>query len=213
FAQTGITFCLFIRIAYKTPIRNRYSEALIAPLLPQAKKRHFEVEKNSFRTLKLRFYPTISLFPQFSARNVSLDHVNPWQGDHTESAYHGDRKLCSTRRKNSSPAKELGITFCPGIEIAYVTTIRNRHSETVHRTLVSRNSISGPKLHRGACLLEHRLSHPLGKTQIFICPAIGTACDAPIRNRHFDPVGTRSNSEIFSLAPKLFSGSMVAGCQ
>ncbi|MQL77811.1 hypothetical protein Taro_010209 [Colocasia esculenta] len=31
----GITFRSFIRIAYKTPIRNRHSEAPVAPLLPQ----------------------------------------------------------------------------------------------------------------------------------------------------------------------------------
>ncbi|MQL72309.1 hypothetical protein Taro_004650 [Colocasia esculenta] len=42
-------------------------------------------------------------------------------------------------------AKELGITFRTGVGIAYVTTIRNRHSETVDRVLVSRNSVPGPK--------------------------------------------------------------------
>ncbi|MQM07451.1 hypothetical protein Taro_040290 [Colocasia esculenta] len=42
-------------------------------------------------------------------------------------------------------AKELGITFRTGIGIAYVTTIRNRHSETVNRALVSRSSVPGPK--------------------------------------------------------------------
>ncbi|MQM22327.1 hypothetical protein Taro_055378 [Colocasia esculenta] len=34
--------------------------------------------------------------------------------------------------------KELGITFRMGIRIAYVTTIRNRHSETVDREMVFR---------------------------------------------------------------------------
>ncbi|MQM22516.1 hypothetical protein Taro_055569 [Colocasia esculenta] len=54
-------------------------------------------------------------------------------------------------------AKELGIPFRTGIGIAYVTTIRNRHSETVDRALnrhsetvdralVSRNSVLGPKI-------------------------------------------------------------------
>ncbi|MQM07003.1 hypothetical protein Taro_039834 [Colocasia esculenta] len=41
--------------------------------------------------------------------------------------------------------KELGITFRTGIGIAYVTTIRNQHSETVDKALVSRNSVPGPK--------------------------------------------------------------------
>ncbi|MQL74892.1 hypothetical protein Taro_007248 [Colocasia esculenta] len=49
--------------------------------------------------------------------------------------------------------------------------------------------------------------------QIFICTAIGTTGEPPIRNRHFDPVGTRSDSEIFDSAPKLLSGSLVEGCR
>ena len=57
-------------------------------------------------------------------------------------------------------AKELGITFRTGIGIAYVTTIWNRHSETVDKMLVSRNSILGAKFHRGACVLVHRLPYP-----------------------------------------------------
>ncbi|MQL90848.1 hypothetical protein Taro_023450 [Colocasia esculenta] len=42
----------------------------------------------------------ISPFLRFSRYNVSLDHVNPEQSNHTESAYHGDWKLCSTRCEN-----------------------------------------------------------------------------------------------------------------
>ncbi|MQM23916.1 hypothetical protein Taro_056986, partial [Colocasia esculenta] len=57
-------------------------------------------------------------------------------------------------------AKELGITFHTGIRIAYVTTIRNRHSETVDRALVSRNSVTGTKFPPGACVLVHQLSYP-----------------------------------------------------
>ncbi|MQL82859.1 hypothetical protein Taro_015328 [Colocasia esculenta] len=96
-------------------------------------------------------------------------------------------------------AKELGITFLQGIRIAYVTTIRNRHSETVNRALVSRNSVPVPKFHSGACVLVHRLSYPLGRTQIFVRPAIGTSREAPIQNRHFDPVAFgdfRSDAQI-----------------
>ncbi|MQM01436.1 hypothetical protein Taro_034189 [Colocasia esculenta] len=103
FAQTGITFCSVIGIAYKAPIRNRHSEMLVAPLSPLSIRCHFGVEKPSFRTPKLQFRPTISTFPRFSCNNVSLDHVNPGRGNHTESACHGDRKLCSTRCGNSSP--------------------------------------------------------------------------------------------------------------
>ncbi|MQM04783.1 hypothetical protein Taro_037584 [Colocasia esculenta] len=42
-------------------------------------------------------------------------------------------------------AKELGITFRTGIGIAYVTTIWNRHSDTVDKALVLWNSVPGPK--------------------------------------------------------------------
>ncbi|MQM15660.1 hypothetical protein Taro_048608 [Colocasia esculenta] len=148
FAQTGITFPLLIGIAYKNTIRNRHLEALDAPLLPQALRRRFGVEKSSFRTPKLRFQPTISPIPS----SDSLDYANRWRSPHVEPPSHSDRKSCSTRCEISSPgrgygcpniadivtpsAKELGITFRTGIGIAYVTTIRNRHSETVDSVLV-----------------------------------------------------------------------------
>ncbi|MQL73641.1 hypothetical protein Taro_006020 [Colocasia esculenta] len=75
----------------------------------------------------------------------SLDYANRWRSPHAEPPSHSDRKSCSTRHEISSPAKELGITFRTGIGIAYVTTIRNRHSETVDKALVSRNSVPGTK--------------------------------------------------------------------
>ncbi|MQM23677.1 hypothetical protein Taro_056744 [Colocasia esculenta] len=74
-----------------------------------------------------------------------LDYANRWRSRHAEPPSHSDRKSCSTRYEISSPTKELGITFRTGIGIAYVTTIRNRHSETVDKAMVSRNSVSGPK--------------------------------------------------------------------
>ncbi|MQM18152.1 hypothetical protein Taro_051139 [Colocasia esculenta] len=110
FAQTGITFRSVIKIAYQTTIQNRHSEALFAPLSPQAIRCHLEVEKPSFRTPKSRFQPMISPFPRFSSSNVSLDYVNPGWGNHTESAGDGDRKLCSTRKENSFPGRKYGCT-------------------------------------------------------------------------------------------------------
>ncbi|MQM23440.1 hypothetical protein Taro_056504 [Colocasia esculenta] len=83
----GITFCSVIGIAYKTPIQNRHLKTLVVPLLTQG--------------IRLRF--GVSPFPRFSRCNVSLDHVNPRWGNHTDSASHGDRKLCSTQHENSSP--------------------------------------------------------------------------------------------------------------
>ncbi|MQL99399.1 hypothetical protein Taro_032121, partial [Colocasia esculenta] len=159
FTQTGITFCSVIEIAYKTPIQNRHSETLVTPLSPHVIRHHFGVVKPSFRTPKLRFRPTMSPFQRFSHNNVYLDYMNPWRGGHTESGSRGDRKLCSTRHENSSTGRrygctniadivtpsgrELAITIRPGIRIAYVSTIRNRHSETVDRTLVLQNSMPG----------------------------------------------------------------------
>ncbi|MQL77113.1 hypothetical protein Taro_009533 [Colocasia esculenta] len=79
--------------------------------------------------------------------------------------------------------------------------------------LILRNSVSGPKFLRRACVLIHRLSYPFGKTWIFVRVAIPTARESPIRNQHFDPVGTRSDSEISSPVPKFLAGSVVAGCR
>ncbi|MQL90755.1 hypothetical protein Taro_023355 [Colocasia esculenta] len=87
----------------------------------------------------------ISPIPWFFGSSDSLNYANRWRSPHAEPPSHSDRKLCSTRREISSPAKKLGITICTGIGIAYVTTIRNRHSETVDTVLVSWNSIPGPK--------------------------------------------------------------------
>ncbi|MQM22418.1 hypothetical protein Taro_055472 [Colocasia esculenta] len=91
----------------------------------------------------------------------SLDYANRWRSPHAEPPSHSDRKSCSTRREISSAgrgygcpnivdivtpsAKEMSITFRTGIRIAHVTTIRNRHSETVDKAPVSRNSIPGAK--------------------------------------------------------------------
>ncbi|MQL94797.1 hypothetical protein Taro_027445, partial [Colocasia esculenta] len=104
FAQTSIAFRSVIGIAYKTSIRKRRLETLVAHLLPQVIRRHFGVEIPSFRTPKLRFWPTISPFQS----NVSLDHVNLGRGGHTESSSHSDRKLCSTRHENSSLGRRYG---------------------------------------------------------------------------------------------------------
>ncbi|MQL73582.1 hypothetical protein Taro_005946 [Colocasia esculenta] len=58
-----------------------------------------------------------------------------------ESAYHGDRKSCSTRLEISTrasdvityghPFAQIGITFRSVMRIAYKTPIRNPHSETI----------------------------------------------------------------------------------
>ncbi|MQM01429.1 hypothetical protein Taro_034190 [Colocasia esculenta] len=110
-------------------------------------------------------------------------------------------------------AKELGITFRTGIGITYVTTIRNRHSETVSRALDSRNSVLGPKFPPGAVCTSTLTDVPSGQTWIFIRPGVGTAREAPIQNRHLDSVDKWSHSEISGPAPKFLSGITVAGCR
>ncbi|MQM17041.1 hypothetical protein Taro_050006 [Colocasia esculenta] len=129
----------------------------------------------------------IAPIPRFSGSSVSLDYANRWRSQHTESACHGDRKPCLAQHEISSTgrrygctniadivtplpfiptpsAKELARTFRPGIGISYVTTIRNRHSETVDRALVLWDSVPSPKFGRGACVLVHRSSYPWGRT-------------------------------------------------
>ncbi|MQM00405.1 hypothetical protein Taro_033140 [Colocasia esculenta] len=130
--ELGINFRMGIENAYVTTIRNRDSETVDRVM----------VSRNS--VLGPKFAPGAS---------DSLDYANGWQSPHAEPTRHSDRKSCSTRRVISSPAKELGITFRMGIGIAYVSTIRNRHSETADRVLVSRNSIPGTKFASGACNL------------------------------------------------------------
>ncbi|MQL86689.1 hypothetical protein Taro_019226 [Colocasia esculenta] len=147
------------------------------------------------------FYPpTIAPIPRVSGSSYSLDYANRWRSPHTDPACHGDQKSCSTRREISSPAKELGITFRPGIGIAYVTTIRNRHSETVGTALVSRNSVPGPKFHPGASVIVHRhrtirldgdiCQHGAKELGITFRPGIGIVYVTTIRNRHSETVGT-----------------------
>ncbi|MQL99429.1 hypothetical protein Taro_032157 [Colocasia esculenta] len=76
--------------------------------------------------------------------------------------------------------------------------------------LVSWNSVSGTNLHRGAYVLVHRLSYLMGKSQIVVRAAIEIAHEAPLQNRHFDSVGTMSDSEISGPAPKFLSQSVIA---
>ena len=109
-------------------------------------------------------------------------------------------------------AKELGITFRTDIGIAYVTIIQNRHSETVDRSLVLRNSVPGPKSPRSVCT-STPTAVPSGRTRIFIRPGVGASREAPIHNWYFDPVGKWSHSQISGSAPKFLSGSAVAGCR
>ncbi|MQL91746.1 hypothetical protein Taro_024372 [Colocasia esculenta] len=100
-------------------------------------RHRFGVEKPSFRTPKLRIKPTISPIPRSWI----------WVPEY--------RRYSHPLRFIPTPsAKELGITFRTGIGIAYVTTIRNRHSETVDSALVSWNSVSGPKFFPTACVVD-----------------------------------------------------------
>ncbi|MQL96098.1 hypothetical protein Taro_028774 [Colocasia esculenta] len=55
---------------------------------------------------------------------------------------HEHRRYSDPLRFIPTPSpKELGITFRSGIGISDVTIIRNWHSETVDRALVSQNSV------------------------------------------------------------------------
>ncbi|MQM21040.1 hypothetical protein Taro_054071 [Colocasia esculenta] len=138
--ELSITFRTGIGIAYLTTIRNRHSETVVRALA-------------SWNSVSGQKFP-----PRASD---SLDYANRWRRPHADPPSHSDRRSCSTRREISSPghgygcpnivdivtpsAKELGITFRTGIGITYLTTIRNWHSKTDGRALVSQNSVPGPK--------------------------------------------------------------------
>ncbi|MQL98108.1 hypothetical protein Taro_030801 [Colocasia esculenta] len=211
--ELGITFRTGIKIAYVTTIRNQHSETVDKALrLPRLRKSLPDPTRGAAQSQRSEvvFNLTRDLLPS----SDSLDYANRWRTPNAEPPSHSDRKSCSTRHEISSPgrgygcpniadivtpsAKELGITFRTGIKIVYVTTIRNRHSETVDRALVSRNSVPGPKF-------------PPERTWIFIRLGVGTAREAPIQNRHFDSVGKWSHSEISGPGPKFLSGSAVVG--
>ncbi|MQL88254.1 hypothetical protein Taro_020821 [Colocasia esculenta] len=75
-------------------------------------------------------------------------------------------------------AKELGITFRPSIGIAYVTIIWNRHSETVDRALVSRDSVPGPKFRHGASVSLDYANHWRGQHTESACRGDRKLCSA-----------------------------------
>ncbi|MQM12102.1 hypothetical protein Taro_045013 [Colocasia esculenta] len=128
------TFISHSEIAILSSDSLDYANRWLSPYPGAAQSQRSEVMFNSTR----------DLLPS----SDSLDYANRWLSPHAEPSSHSDRKSCSTRLEISSPAKELGITFRKGVGIAYVTTIRNRHSETLDRALVSRNYVPGPKYPR-----------------------------------------------------------------
>ncbi|MQL71195.1 hypothetical protein Taro_003501 [Colocasia esculenta] len=72
-----IAFRSVIRIAYKTPIRNRHSKLTISP------------------------------FSRFSSSNIFLDHTNHLWGHNSESANYDDWKLFTSQRENSSQGRTM----------------------------------------------------------------------------------------------------------
>ncbi|MQL84090.1 hypothetical protein Taro_016587 [Colocasia esculenta] len=146
--ELGITFRTGIGIAYVTTIRNRHSEMVARALVlrnsvpgPKSPPERVYGAQIPLRERGRR----LPMRSHTDTPSDSLDYANRWRIPHAELPSHSDRKSCSTRREISSPVKELGITFRTGIGIAYGTIIWNRHSETVDRALVSRNSVLGAK--------------------------------------------------------------------
>ncbi|MQM07372.1 hypothetical protein Taro_040214 [Colocasia esculenta] len=124
--ELGITFRTGIGIAYVTTIRNRHSETIDKDL-----NRHSKMVDKALVSRNSIPGPKFPPERVFFGISDSLDYANRWRSAHAEPPNQSDRKSCSTRCEISSPA--------------YVTTIRNRHSETVDKAVVSRNSIPGPK--------------------------------------------------------------------
>ncbi|MQM23002.1 hypothetical protein Taro_056063, partial [Colocasia esculenta] len=204
--------------ARKAPIRNRHFD-------PVGKRSHSEISgpvQNSSPGAWPRAVDAIAYGHLFAQRGITFRSViriaykTTLRNRHIETP---DARLLpkAIRRRfgfiPTPSAKELGITFRSGIGIAYVTTIRNRHSETVdmalvlwnsvpwpkfhsRAALVLRNSIPGPKFHLGACVIGTPIVVPFDRTGIFVRTGVRTSREAPIRNRHFDPVGTAREAPI-----------------
>ncbi|MQM02251.1 hypothetical protein Taro_035017 [Colocasia esculenta] len=117
-----------------TPIRNRHSEALDAPLLPQQLPRLCESLAEPTRGAAQSQRTDVV----FNSTRDLLPRSWIWVPEHHRYSH-------PLRFMPTPSAKELGITFRTGVGIAYVTTIRNRHSETIDRALVLRNSVRGTK--------------------------------------------------------------------
>ncbi|MQM22538.1 hypothetical protein Taro_055591 [Colocasia esculenta] len=133
--------------------------------------------------------------PAYRPRD-SLDYANRGRSPHTEPACHGDRKSCSTLREISSPAKELRITFRPRIGIANVTTIRNRHSETVDRALVSRNSVPTPKFRPRTCVIVFK-----GHSKVRLLP-LGRLRSRKTKNPSIHPLEKKATAICYEVLGK-----------
>ncbi|MQL90756.1 hypothetical protein Taro_023354 [Colocasia esculenta] len=144
--ELGITFRTGIGIAYVTTNRNRYSETVDKALV----SRNF-LPGPKFLPERLYEYTDCRTL-RSDADIYSPGGRNRPRGPNSESTLRPGRSWIwvPEHRRYSHPlrfiptpsAKELGITFRTGIGIAYVTTIRNRHSETVDKVLVSHNSVA-----------------------------------------------------------------------
>ncbi|MQL83525.1 hypothetical protein Taro_016016 [Colocasia esculenta] len=162
----------------------------------------------------------------------SLDYANRWRSPHAEPPSHNDRKSCSTRREISSPGRGYGCSNIADIVIPSVYShpfseiIGHNFPHGYRNRLCDNKSESALRDGRqGAGFVEFRSAAkipprsvcastptavPSGRTRIFILPGVGTAREAPIQNRHFDPVGKWSHSEISGPSPKFLSGSAAA---
>ncbi|MQL84096.1 hypothetical protein Taro_016581 [Colocasia esculenta] len=90
----------------------------------------------------------------------------------------------------------MGITFRPGIRIAYVATLRNRLSEPVERTPVSRNFEPGA---RNATPGRVRIAPTpfYGRNGHNFPPGIRIAYVTTLRNRLSEPVERTPVSQNF----------------
>ncbi|MQL93139.1 hypothetical protein Taro_025776 [Colocasia esculenta] len=100
-----------VRLGARTPPQNRHSETIDRMLVSLNSVRGPKFHRGACVLVHRLSYPL-----GFSRSNDSLDHVNPGRGNHTASACHGNRKLCSTRRENSSPGRRYGCTNIADID-------------------------------------------------------------------------------------------------
>ncbi|MQM21847.1 hypothetical protein Taro_054892 [Colocasia esculenta] len=206
-AKKGKTFRSVIGIAYKTPIRNRHSEALDAALLPLAVRRRFGVENLRFALRNCDSSRRSHLFQGFLA--VATPSISRTAGGaHTRS-----RPVTAIGSHVRLDARSPPQNFPHGRR----NRLCDHNSESALRDGRQRAGFaefhSVDKIPTWSVCTSTPTADTSGQTRIFIRQGVGSTREAPIQNRHFDPLGKWSHLEIFGPAPKFLSGSAVAGCR
>ncbi|MQL87492.1 hypothetical protein Taro_020032 [Colocasia esculenta] len=146
-------------------------------------------------------------FSQRTGHNFPPGHRNRLCDHNSESALRDDRQGAGfTEFRSRAKIPPRSVCYSTPTVVPFDRTGISVRTG-VDRALVSRNSVPGPKFHPGACVIVHRQPYPSIGRGYLSARRVGTARKAPIRNRHFDPVGKRSHSEISGPAQNSSAGA------